>query len=106
MNSYASGFKPIFHLPTSLLFKLLRICLFLLQEIDKQIEKEKKESGQALPGTAPQPSTLSIDDVPEHILTTGIEDSSGCLHVSIYISSHRDLVFEGDWMFCMSNRVT
>ncbi|CAK9003484.1 Uncharacterized protein SCF082_LOCUS7759, partial [Durusdinium trenchii] len=34
----------------------------LVKEIDKQIEKEKKESGQALPGTAPQPSTLSIDD--------------------------------------------
>ena len=46
------------------------------QDIDKQLESEKKASGQSeLPGTAPAlPGAGPTDDVPEHILTSSLED--------------------------------
>ena len=43
------------------------------QDIDKQIEEEKKESGQKLPGTAPA-TAATAKNVPEYILTTSFED--------------------------------
>ena len=42
-------------------------------DIDKQIEEEKKESGQKLPGTAPA-TAATAKNVPEYILTTSFED--------------------------------
>ena len=44
-----------------------------MKDIDKQIEKEKRDAGQVVTGTAPQPADVTMEDLPEHILTTGIE---------------------------------
>lgn len=56
-------------------FFFFNLFVFNSKDIKKLVEREKKESGKELSGTAPAPpQPQSLDDVPEHILTTGIED--------------------------------
>lgn len=48
-----------------------------LQELKSTIEKDRKASGQALPGTAPAApahSVKDVTDIPEHILSASLED--------------------------------
>ena len=49
----------------------------LVQELKGAVEKDRKASGQALPGTAPASTAQSVrdaDDIPEHILSACLED--------------------------------
>ena len=49
----------------------------VVQELKGAVEKDRKASGQALPGTAPASTAQSArdaDDIPEHILSACLED--------------------------------